>query len=66
MGVGPDEVGRFYYPEFAYFILYYSNPEQFFGGAPDEEDAMNKLATYHSIQQDIIRKAEAKKKESQS
>ncbi len=47
MGVGPDEVGRFYYPEFAGYILYFSDPEGFFDEPTDEADAMDKLATYH-------------------
>ncbi|HNR25902.1 MAG TPA: hypothetical protein PKI66_04210 [Methanobacteriaceae archaeon] len=63
-GVSPEMVGRFYYPDFSNYISYYSDPRGFLEHESlDEGVAMQKLATYHDIQQDIIRKAEAKKRE---
>lgn len=63
-GVSPEMVGRFYYPDFSNYISYYSDPRGFLEHESlDENVAMQKLATYHDIQQDIIRKAEAKKRE---
>jgi len=62
--VSPEMVGRFYYPDFSNYISYYSDPRGFLEHESlDEGVAMQKLATYHDIQQDIIRKAEAKKRE---
>lgn len=61
MGLHPDEVGRLFYPDFARYIDFYTNPQRFMDGYMDREDAADKLRTYHNIQQDIIRKAEAKK-----
>ena len=62
--MSPEMVGRFYYPDFSNYISYYSDPRGFLEHESlDEGVAMQKLATYHDIQQDIIRKAEAKKRE---
>lgn len=62
--MSPEMVGRFYYPDFSNYISYYSDPRGFLEHESlDENVAMQKLATYHDIQQDIIRKAEAKKRE---
>ncbi len=62
MGLHPDEIGQLPYPDFARYLSYYTNPAGFFEVMPSEEEAMQKLATYHSIQQDIIRRAEEKKR----
>lgn len=63
-GVNPEVVGRFYYPDFSNYISYYVDPKSFLNyESLDEDMAMQKLATYHDIQQEIIRKAEAKKKD---
>lgn len=59
----PDEIGRLGYPDFARYLDYYTSPSEFVDGFMDREDAADKLSTYHSIQQDIIRRAELKKKE---
>ena len=62
MGLHPDEIGHFFYPDFARYIEYYTDPKKFFDDHLDKEDAADKLQTYHDIQQDIIRRAEEKKK----
>lgn len=61
MGLHPDEIGQLSYPDFARYLSYYTNPGAFFETSGTKEDAMDKLATYHDIQQDIIRRAEEKK-----
>lgn len=62
-GVTPDYIGRFSYPEFSRYLSYYTNPTKFLEGEPDRDSAMERLTTYHDVQQELIRKAEAKKKE---
>lgn len=59
----PDEVGKLFYPDFARYIDFYTNPKEFMDGYFDREDAATKLTTFHDIQQDLIHRAEAKKKE---
>lgn len=61
MGLHPDVIGRFPYPDFVRYLSYYTDPTGFFEVTPSREEAMNKLATYHDIQQDIIRRAEERK-----
>lgn len=57
----PDEIGELAYPDFVRYLNYYTNPGSFFETPTTEEEAMHKLATYHDIQQDIIRRAEERK-----
>ena len=61
MGLHPDEVGVLSYPDFARYINFYTNPKEFMDGYFNKEDAVDKLNTFHSVQQDLIRRAEAKK-----
>lgn len=63
MGLHPDEIGQLSYPDFARYLDYYTDPVKFVDGYMDREDAVDKLQTYHSIQQDIIRRAEEQKKQ---
>ena len=61
MGLHPDEVGRFFYPDFARYIEFYNDPKGFLDGYFDRDDAVDKLSTFQSVQQELIRKAEARK-----
>ena len=63
MGLHPNEIGRFFYPDFSRYIDFYTDPKRFMDGYFNQEDAEQKLTTYHDIQQDLIRKAEAKKQQ---